>query len=161
MQEFELRVEPLDNNNFAIALCQRSYKKAGEKRRPQSKQIGKVQGQSLVLIRQVIYDVLKANNYDPKTLSYKRQSAYIISEEFGVTLAILFQVLQPISKPDRIIKIAQSIAAMSYEEANYWFALITNGRSNALKAMLVLFELRRRSTHPALRAPLRGGDFAR
>ena len=48
MQEFELRVEPLDNNNFAIALCQRSYKKAGEKRRPQSKQIGKVQGQSLV-----------------------------------------------------------------------------------------------------------------
>jgi hypothetical protein len=27
MQEFELRVEPLDNNNFAIALCQRSYKK--------------------------------------------------------------------------------------------------------------------------------------
>jgi hypothetical protein len=140
MQEFELRVEPLDNNNFAIALCQRSYKKAGEKRRPQSKQIGKVQGQSLVLIRQVIYDVLKANNYDPKTLSYKRQSSYIITEEFGVTLAILFQVLQPISKPDRIIKIAQSIAAMSYEEANYWFALITNGRSNALKAMRVLFD---------------------
>ena len=31
MQEFELRVEPLDNNNFAIALCQRSYKKAGKK----------------------------------------------------------------------------------------------------------------------------------
>ena len=140
MQEFELRVEPLDNNNFAIALCQRRYKKAGEKRRPQSKQIGKVQGQSLVLIRQVIYDVLKANNYDPKTLSHKRQSAYIISEEFGVTLAILFQVLQPISKPDRIIKIARSIAAMSYEEANYWFALVTNSRSNALKAMRVLFD---------------------
>jgi hypothetical protein len=95
---------------------------------------------TIVLIRQVIYDVLKANNYNPKTLSHKRQSAYIITEEFGVTLAILFQVLQPISKPDRIIKIAQSIAAMSYEEANYWFALITNGRSNALKAIGVLFD---------------------
>jgi cytoplasmic iron level regulating protein YaaA (DUF328/UPF0246 family) len=98
------------------------------------------QNRSLVLVRQVIYDALKANNYDPKKLSYKQQSAYIITEEFGVTLAILFQVLQPISKPDRIIKIAQSIAAMSYEEANYWFALITNGRSNALKAMRILFD---------------------
>jgi hypothetical protein len=139
MQEFELRVEPLDNNNFAIALCQRSYKKAGEKCAPQAKQIGKVQGQALVLIRQVIYDVLKANNYDPKTLSNKRQASYVISEEFGVTLAILFKVIQPVSKPDCIVSIARSIAAMSYEEANYWFAMITNGRSNTLKAMRILF----------------------
>jgi hypothetical protein len=140
MQAFELRVEPLDNNNFAIALWQRSYKKAGEKCCPESKKIGEIQGQSLVLIRQVIYDALKANNYDPKILHYKNQCVYTISQESGVTLAILFQALQPISKHDRIIKIAQSISAMSYEEANYWFALITNGRSNALKAIRVLFD---------------------
>lgn len=140
MNEFELRVEPLDNNNFEIVLWQRSYKKAGEKYCPESKQIGKIQGESLVLTRQVIYDALKGNGYDPKTLSSKRQSAYIITEESGITLAILFQVLQPISKPDRIIKIATSIAAMSYEETNYWFALITNGQLNALKAIRVLFE---------------------
>ena len=140
MQEFELHVEPLDNNSFALVLCQRSYKKAGEKLKPQSKQIGRIQGQSMVLIRQVIYDVLRSNGYDPKTLSHKRDSAYVISEEFGVMLALLFQVLQPISKAERVVKIARSIAAMSYEEANYWFALITNGRSNALKAMRVLFD---------------------
>ena len=30
MQEFQLRVVPLDNNNFALELYQCAYKKAGE-----------------------------------------------------------------------------------------------------------------------------------
>lgn len=138
MPEFELRVEPLDNNNFALAICQRQYKKAGEKTTPRTRQISKIQGQSLLLIKPVIYDVLKANNYDPKSLSHRRESSFVLTEEFGITLAILFQVIQPISKPDRITSIARSIISMSYEEINYWFALITNGRSNALKALRVL-----------------------
>jgi hypothetical protein len=139
MQEFELHVEPLDNNNFALSLCQRNYKKAGDISRPLSKTIGKVKGETLVSIRQVIFDILKANSYDPKTLSHKRQSPYVLGEEFGITLALLFQVIQPISKPERITSIARSIAAMSHEETNYWFAMTCNSSSNALKAMRVLF----------------------
>jgi hypothetical protein len=139
MQEFQLKVISLDNNNFALELYQCSYKKAGEKKRPAAKRLGRLKGNALVLARQMIYATLKGNNYDPKTLSQQRQSPYILSEESGVTLAILFQSLQPLSKTERIANIADGIMAMSNEEAHYWFAKIANGnRSNALKALRIL-----------------------
>jgi len=139
MQEFQLRVVPLDNNNFALELYQCAYKKAGEKKRPAAKRVGRLKGNSLIQSRQLIYTALKANQYDPKTLSHKRQTPYILSEESGVMLAILFQALQPLSKPERIANISDGIMAMSNEEAHYWFAKIANGkRSTALKALRVL-----------------------
>lgn len=139
MQEFQLRVVPIDNNNFALELYQCAYKKAGEKKRPAAKRIGRLKGNALILSRQAIYSCLKANNYEPKTLSYKRSSPYILSEESGVNLALLFQALQPLSKPDRIANITNGITAMGNEEAHYWFAKISSGKpSTALKAMRVL-----------------------
>jgi len=139
MQEFQLRVVSTDNNNFALELYQCAYKKAGEKKRPAAKRIGRLKGNALIMARQAIYSCLKANNYDPKTLSHKRSSAYILSEESGVNLALLFQALQPLSKPDRIVNITNGITAMGNEESHYWFAKISNGkRSTALKAMRIL-----------------------
>ena len=140
MQEFQLRVIPTENNNFALELYQCAYKKAGEKKRPAAEKIGCLQGNTLNLVKQSIYQLLKANDYDPKTLSSKRQSAYILKEEIGVQTAILFQTVSPLSQPERINKIAMGISAMSNEEAHYWFAMIANGRRrNALKALRVLF----------------------
>jgi hypothetical protein len=139
MQEFQLRVVPTDNNNFALELYQCAYKKAGEKKRPAAKRIGRLKGNALVQARQVIYEVLKANNYDPKTLSHKRQTPYVLNEESGVNLALLFQALQPLSKPERIANIATGITAMSNEESHYWFAKMSNGKRNTvLKAMRIL-----------------------
>ena len=140
MQEFQLRVISTDNNNFALELYQCAYKKAGEKKRPAAQKIGYLKGNSLNLVKQSIYQILKNNNYDPQTLSAKRQSSYSLSEETGVQTAILFQALQSLSQPERISKIAAGISAMSNEEAHYWFGMIANGRrSNALKALRVLF----------------------
>ena len=139
MQEFQLRIEPLKDNNFAIDLYQCAYKKAGEKKRPGAKRVGRLKGQSLILIRQAIYQVLKANNYDPKSLSYRRSAPYVLSEESGVNLAILFQAIQPLRKEDKIANIRDGVMAMSNEEAHYWFAKISNGkRRSALRAMRIL-----------------------
>ena len=139
MQEFQLRVIPTDNNNFALELYQCAYKRAGEKKRPAAKRIGKLRGKALVLARQAIYSTLKANGYDPKTLSHNRQTPYVLNEDAGVHLALLFQTLQPLSKPERITNIASGISAMSNEESHYWFAKISNGhRRSALKAIRVL-----------------------
>ncbi len=96
-------------------------------------------GEDLVRAIQAIYAALKANNYDPKTLTGKRQTPYVISEESGVNLALLFQALQRLSKPDKIANITAGVMAMSDEEAHYWFAKIAGGkRSAALKAMRIL-----------------------
>lgn len=139
MQEFQLRVVPTDNNNFALELYQCAYKKAGEKKRPSAKRIGRLKGNALVQAKQAIYNCLKVNNYDPKTLSHSRQSPYVLNEESGVNLALLFQVLQPLSKPERIANITAGITAMSNEESHYWFSKVSNGRrSAALKAIRVL-----------------------
>jgi hypothetical protein len=139
MQEFQLRVLATDNNNFALELYQCAYRKAGEKKRPAAKRIGRLKGEALVRARQAIYAALKANNYDPKTLTNKRQTPYVLSEESGVNLALLFQALQRLSKPDRIANITAGVMAMSDEEAHYWFAKIAGGkRSAALKAMRIL-----------------------
>jgi hypothetical protein len=140
MQEFQLRVVPIENNNFALELFQCAYKRAGEKKRPAAKRIGKLKGTPLVMARQVIYSCLKANGYDPKTLSRSRHSPYVLNEETGVHLALLFQTLQPLSNPERIGKITGGITAMSNEESHYWFAKVSNGKkSAALKAIRILF----------------------
>jgi hypothetical protein len=139
MQEFQLKVVPAENNNFSLELYQCAYRQAGEKKRPASKRLGRLKGQALIQSRQAVYDCLKANNYDPKTLSQRRQTPYVLDEESGVNLAVLFQTLQPLSKPERIANIASGVQAMSNEESHYWFAKVNNGsRSKALRAIRVL-----------------------
>ena len=79
--------------------------------------MGKIKGNKLVLIRQAIYQVLKNNQYNPKTLSYKRKSPYILNEESGTNLAILFQTIQPLRREDKIVNIRDAVMATSNEEA--------------------------------------------
>lgn len=139
MQEFQLRVVPLENNDFVLELYQCAYKRAGEKKRPAAKRIGRLKGTALVQARQAVYACLKANDYDPKTLRRDRQSPYVLSEESGVNLALLFQALQPLSKSERIANITAGVTAMSNEESHYWFSKVSNGkRGQALRAIRVL-----------------------
>lgn len=139
MQEFQLRVIPLQDKEFALDLYQCAYKKAGEKKRPAAKRIGRVKGHSLILVRQAIYQTLKENHYEPRTLASGRSAPYILSEDSGVNLAILFQAVQPLKKEEKIANIRDGVMAMSSEEAHYWFAKISNGkRRSALRAMRIL-----------------------
>lgn len=139
MQEFQLKITPLQDNSFAVELYQCAYKKAGEKKRPSPKKIAIIKGNSLILIKQTIYQVLKANKYAPQTLNYKRKTPYILTEESGIYLAILFQTIKPLKKEEKIINIRDQIIAMSYEEARYWFAKINHGKRNVtLRALRIL-----------------------
>lgn len=141
MQEFQLRVVPLKNNEFALELFQCAYRKAGEKKRPAAQKIGRLKGNPLVLARRVIYDCLKQNKYDPQSLSHKRQRPYILDETSGVNLAVLFQALKRLSKPDRIANITEGVRSMSNEEAHYWFAKMSGGQGrSAQKAIRVLLD---------------------
>ena len=139
MQEFQLRIVPLKDNNFAIEIYQCAYKKAGTKKRPAAKRIGIIKGNTLIIVKEAIYQTLKANNYDPKTLSYRRTTPYILTEESGINLAILFKAIQPLKKEEKIANIRDGIMAMSNEEAHYWFAKISNSKHNcAIRAIRML-----------------------
>lgn len=139
MQEFQLRVVPVGNNEFSLELYQCAYKKAGQKKRPSAKRLGRLKGKNLVLARHNVYQALKANNYDPQTLSHKRHNPYVLDEETGVNLAILFQLLQPLRKEEKIVNITDGVKEMSNEESHYWFAKIYNCNQNTvLKALRIL-----------------------
>jgi hypothetical protein len=48
----------------------------------------------LIQIKYIIaYYYLKVNNYVSKTLSHNRQSPYVLTEETGINLALLFQTI--------------------------------------------------------------------
>jgi hypothetical protein len=69
----------------------------------------------------------------------RRQLSHALSEESGLNLALLFQTLQPLSKPDIIASILAGMMAVSNQADRYWFAKIAGGkRSAALKAMRIL-----------------------
>jgi hypothetical protein len=62
----------------------------------------------------------------------------VLSEESGVNLGLLFQALQPLSKPERIANIATGLTAMGDEESHYWFAKVSNGqRWTALRTIRI------------------------
>jgi len=139
VQEFQLRIAPLKDNHFIIQLYQWDYKKAGEKKRLSPQKVGVLKMNKIILVRDAIYQTLKDNKYDPKTLNNKRKSNYILTESSGINLAILFKTIQPLRKEEKIISIMNSIMAMSNEEAYYWFAKISGDRGNlALKALRIL-----------------------
>jgi hypothetical protein len=82
MQEFQLRVVPLTIMTLPWSYTSAPIKRRG-KEAPVGQAGGRLKGKPLVQARQAIYSALKANNYDPKTLSYKRQTPYALDEESG------------------------------------------------------------------------------
>jgi hypothetical protein len=87
MQEFQLKVISTENNNFSLELYQCAYRHAGEKKRPAAKCLGRLKETALVQARQAVYNCLKANNYDPKTLSQRRQTPLLPIEERQTVMA--------------------------------------------------------------------------
>jgi len=65
---------------------------------------------------------LKANGYRASDLSKTRGAPFILDEESGVRLGLLFLATKPLRKFGRIETISGAIWAMGAEEAYYWFS---------------------------------------
>ena len=87
---------------------------------------------------------LKANGYRASDLSKARGAPFILDEESGVRLGLLFLATRPLRKFGRIETISGAIWAMGPEEAYYWFSKCTessNGR-RAQRALRILLAQR-------------------
>ena len=69
---------------------------------------------------------LKDNGYRASDLSRSRKTSFLLSEESGVRLGLLFLAVKPLRKLSRIEAISGAIWAMSPEEAYYWFSKCTD-----------------------------------
>ena len=87
---------------------------------------------------------LKENGYRASDLSKTRSAPFILDEESGVRLGLLFLTTKPLRKFGRIEAISGTIWAMGAEEAYYWFSKCTDnttgGRARRALRLLLAAE---------------------
>lgn len=69
---------------------------------------------------------IKQARYRTSELSHCRRAPFLLDEELGVRLGLLFLAVKPLRKVTRMSEISEQIRAMTEEEAYYWFSKITD-----------------------------------
>ena len=98
-------------------------------------------GDTIKVIADQIIEALRQNGYKPTDLSPSRRDPFLLNEETGVRLGLIFLAVRRISKVNRIEAISQGIRMMTSEELYYWYSKCTAGSSperaqKALRALL-------------------------
>jgi hypothetical protein len=145
---FELRVTPDAHRHsaYALALYQRFVETPGAQRvlyrdePPQMQRVVEISGSILRTIADSILDALKRSGYKATDLSAQRREPFLLSEEAGVRLGLLFLCVKPIGKVNRIEAIAEGVRRMTSEEVYYWYSKCTTKTTadRAQKALRVL-----------------------
>jgi hypothetical protein len=87
-----------------------------------SQRVAELGGASLRAVAEQVLDALRSNGYRPTELGAGRREPFVLTEESGVRLGLLFLAVRPITRMERIEVISQGIRAMTSEEAYYWYS---------------------------------------
>ena len=89
--------------------------------------------------RATVLKAVTGSGYPAVAVTPRRKRHFNLTCETGVRLALTAQACEPVAKPGRRQAIADGVAAMTTEEALYWYALVHGLRgSTALRALRVL-----------------------
>jgi hypothetical protein len=107
---------------------------------PIQRTVSEVGGIPLKIVADAILEALRKNGYSATELNAQRQEAFLLSEESGVRLALIFLAIQSLKKSTRMEEISHGIQSMTAEELYYWFAKCTSSRNaeRSLKALRLL-----------------------
>lgn len=72
--------------------------------------------------RRNVLAAVTAAGYPPTAVGPRRRRPFNLTTEPGVRLVLTVGALKPVSRADRRIAITEGIAAMSTEEALYWYS---------------------------------------
>lgn len=136
---FELRLEPAGQSGYTLTLYQAHSGSSNNGQEPYAK-IEKLSGDRLRATMDQVLQALRQNGYRPSDLSRTRKSPFLLQEEDGVRLGVLFLGIKPLRKFSRIESISERVKAMEPEELYYWFSKTTAPRSGrrALRAFRLL-----------------------
>lgn len=143
VRPFELRVIPLAHyvagghgaGEYGLALYQQA--RARTPQEEESQLVVRLWGTPFRATVDRILAALKDNGYRASELSRARKAPFLLSEESGVRLGLLFLAVKPLRKLSRIEAISGAIWAMGPEEAYYWFSKCT-ASSTARRAQRAL-----------------------
>jgi hypothetical protein len=140
--EFELRVVPAGDNQYRLAFTQNLVEVVPDQPflyAPKTKVRVEVElgGDTLKAIADHIIESLRQNGYKPTDLKVSRREPFLLNEETGVRLGLIFLAVRRISKSNRIEAISHGIRSMTSEELFYWYCKCT-GRPNTERAQAAL-----------------------
>lgn len=150
---FELRVAPEENRRsggaqppYRLALYQRVVEPPAAQRTlyrqapPLMERVVELGGATLRGVADQVLETLRANDYKATELSASRREPFVLAEESGVRLGLLFLAVRPLTKMERVEAISQGIRGMTSEELYYWYSKCTAGPAaeRAQKALRVL-----------------------
>lgn len=90
-------------------------------------------------LRRLVVEAVTASGYPVHSVGPQRRKPFNLAQDPGVRLVLMLRALAPVRIPARRERIAAGVAAMSPEEALYWYALTTNGNApRGLRALRTL-----------------------
>ncbi len=101
-----------------------------------AKRVIKVNGYQAAHIAAPLQEIFRAAALRGRQWTSPR--AFELAPTLGAHAELLLRAVKPLRRIDRVTSVAQGIAEMSREEANYWHA--QNQRRHGLKALRVLLD---------------------
>lgn len=120
-QQFELRVMPQGDAAYGLALYQTRI--AGLRQNGDCHaRVVRVWGDPLKAVIHQVLDAVRRSGYRPSDLTRSRRAPFVLREEDGVRLGVLFLAVKPLRKHARIDAISSRLREMEPEELFYWYS---------------------------------------
>lgn len=136
---FVLGVLPVIEADYGLELLQ--LRLNGERQpEDQMRIVVRVWGTPLTAVLDHVLETLKKNGYRGSDLRPNRKTPFMIDEENGVRLGLLFLAVKPLRKLGRIEAISRAVRQMEPEEAYYWFSKCSRSDSSrrACRALRIM-----------------------
>jgi len=136
---FEMRVFAVSSTDYGLELRQRRLN--GDQRPGEpSVRVVRLWGTPLSAVLDHVLEGIRRNGYRPGDLRSGRATPFLLSEESGVRLGLLFMAVKPLRKLGRLETISRRVKQMETEEAYYWYSKCrgANDRQRACRAARIL-----------------------
>lgn len=139
--QFELRVRRRGDTAYGLSLHQMLPGSPGESE--DRTLVVHLWGDPLRSVMDRILSAVRRAGYRPSDVQRGRREPFLLREEDGVRLGLLFLAIKPLRKPSRIEAISEHLSTMEAEEVYYWFSKatsLTRGRRAARAFRILLAE---------------------
>ena len=119
MRGFRLLVERADSDRYGLALQETNG--TGEHARI----VARSDSTHTPRVLTSVLAALRESDVQKTTLGPQRRAPIGLAEPAGVRLALVLMATRPVAKSSRIHDIVEGVAAMTTEEAYYWYAKCT------------------------------------
>lgn len=119
---YELRVLKAHDNAVRLELWQLPYNRSPQPSKPMK--VATLRGLAVTACHAELVELLRQEGYPPAVVIRPQADAVSLTEDAGIHLALLFRLVRPMKRLDRIHNVVQGLARMSPDERHYFFARI-------------------------------------